>query len=90
MKEVFTSVNQYSIFKHRPFLVKKTKYGGKEIGINHLSVLRNFMRGSKTFGESRNLRKLFQANFTLEEFEELKASEIDVIVIFSNLSLNQV
>jgi NTE family protein len=90
IKEVFTSVNQHSIFNHRPFLVKKTKYGGKEIGINHLSVLRNFIRGSKTFGESRNLRKLIRRNFTPEEFEILKASEIDVIVTVSNLSLNQV
>jgi NTE family protein len=90
IKEVFTSVNQHSIFNHRPFLVKKTKYGGKEIGINHLSVLRNFIRGSKTFGESRNLRKLIKTNFTLDEFEDLKASEIEVIVTVSNLSLNQV
>ncbi|MFT4848607.1 MAG: NTE family protein [Sediminicola sp.] len=90
IKEVFTSVNQNSIFNHRPFTVKKTKYGGKEIGINHLSVLRNFIRGSKTFGESRNLRKLIRKSFTPEEFENLKASEINVIVTVSNLSLNQV
>jgi len=90
IRDVFTSVNQRSIFNHRPFLVKKTKYGGKEISINHLSVLRNFLRGSKTFGESRNLRKLIRKEFTLEEFESLKASLIDVIVTVSNLSLNHV
>jgi NTE family protein len=90
IRDVFTSVNQRSIFNHRPFIVKKTKYGGKEIGINHLSVLRNFIRGSKTFGESRNLRKLIRRTFTPEEFDNLKSSEIDVIVTVSNLSLNQV
>jgi predicted patatin/cPLA2 family phospholipase len=90
IRDVFTSVNQRSIFNHRPFIVKKTKYGGKEIGINHLSVLRNFIRGSKTFGESRNLRKLIRRTFTPEEFDKLKSSEIDVIVTVSNLSLNQV
>ena len=90
IKDVFTSVNQHSIFNHRPFSVKKTKSGGKEIGIDHLSVLRNFIRGNKTFGESRNLKKLIRRKFTPEEFEHLKASEIDVIVTVSNLSLNQV
>ncbi len=90
IKEVFTSVNQRSIFNRRPFIVKKTKQGGKEIGIDHLSVLRNFIRGSKTFGESRNLRKLISRTFTIEEFENLKASEIDVVVTVSNLSLNLV
>ena len=90
IKEVFTSVNQHSIFNHRPFIVKKTKYGGKEIGINHLSVLRNFLRGNKTFGESLNLKKLILDTFTEQEFEFLKNSEKDVIVTVSNLSLNQV
>ena len=90
IKEVFTSVNQHSIFNHRPFVIKKTHYGGKEIGINHLSVLLNFLRGSKTFGESRNLRKLICNTLTEEEFEQLKSSEKEVIVTVSNLSLNKV
>ena len=28
IKEVYTSVSQNSIFSHRPFKIKKTKYGG--------------------------------------------------------------
>ena len=71
-------------------LVKKTKYGGKEISINHLSVLRNFLRGSKTFGESHNLRKLIKDTLTEDEFLFLKQSYKDVVVTVSNLSLNQV
>lgn len=90
IREVFTSVNQNSIFSHRPFRIKKTKYGGKEIVIDHFSVLRNFLSGSKTFGESYSLRKLIRRTFTEAEFETLKASEIDVVVTTSNLSLNQV
>ncbi len=90
IKEVFTSVNQNSIFSHRPFRIKKTKYGGKEIVIDHFSVLRNFLSGSKTFGESHSLRKLIKKAFTHAEFETLKASEIEVVVTVSNLSLNQV
>lgn len=90
IKEVYTSVNQNNIFSHRPFRVKKTKYGGKEIVIDHLNVLRNFLSGSKTFGESYHLKSLITKNFTELEFDQLKASEIDVVVTVSNLSLNQV
>ncbi|GHC62717.1 patatin-like phospholipase family protein [Ulvibacter litoralis] len=90
IKEIYTSVNQNSIFSIRPFRVKKTKYGGKEIGIDHMAVLRNFLRGSKTFGESHNLRKLIKNVFTELEFNQLKASEKEVVVTVSNLSLNQV
>ncbi|MCW8980413.1 patatin-like phospholipase family protein [Altibacter sp.] len=90
IKEVYTSVNQNSIFNHRPFLIKKDKYGGKQIGIDHFSVLRNFLRGSKTFGESQNLRKLIKETFTQLEFNALKEGPKDVVVTVSNLSLNQV
>lgn len=90
IKEVYTSVNQKSIFSSSPFVIKKTKYGGKQIGINHFVVLRNFLKGNKTFGESLNLRKLIGDTFTREEFEKLKRSLKDVVVTVSNLSLNEV
>ncbi|MCT8340856.1 patatin-like phospholipase family protein [Flavobacteriaceae bacterium TK19130] len=90
IKEVYTSVKQSDIFSIRPFRVKKGKYGEKEISIDHFSVLRNFFRGSKTFGESQNLRKLIRNTITKEEFTTLKKGPKDVVVTVSNLSLNQV
>ncbi len=90
IKNVYTSVDQNSIFSHRPFTIKKDKWGGKEIGINHWNVLRNFLRKSKTFGESHNLRKLIKNSFTEANFNELKQSPKEVVVTVSNLSLNQV
>lgn len=90
IKEVYTSVNQKSIFNSCPFVVKKTKYGGKEIAINHFNVIKNFMKGSKTFGESQNLRNLIEETITEEEFNQLKQGPKDIVVTVSNLSLNQV
>lgn len=89
IKEVYTSVNQSSIFNRRPFLVKTDKYGQDQISINHIKVLRNFFRGSKTFGESKNLRKLMKKTLSLEEFNELKNSKTDVVVTVSNISMNE-
>ena len=90
IKTVYTSVDQHSIFNSCPFLVKKDKFGGKQIMINHFEVLKNFLKGKRTFGESNNLRKLIGKTLTEEEFNQLKSSKREVVVTVSNLSLNQV
>jgi len=90
IKKVFTSVNQSSIFSNCPFVIKKEKFGSRQIGVNHFNVFKNFLRGKKTFGESQNLRKLITKIITEQEFQDLKSSIIDVVVTVSNLSLNKV
>lgn len=89
IKDVYTSVDQDSIFSNCPFVIQK-KYGVANIGINHWNVLKNFYRGSKTFGESHNLLKLIKNTITPEEFETLKSGPKDIVVTTSNLSLNTV
>lgn len=89
IKEIYSSVDQDSIFNNCPFIIKK-KHGVEIIAINHWNVVKNFIRGKKTFGESENLRKLIRDSITIEEFEELKEGDMDVVVTVSNLSLNQV
>lgn len=89
IKEVYTSVDQDSIFSNCPFVIQK-KYGVANIGINHWNVLKNFYKGSRTFGESHNLLQLIKNTLTPEEFEILKHGEKDIVVTVSNLSLNTV
>lgn len=89
IKEIYSNVNQKTIFNNCPFVVKK-KNGIDEISINHWNVVKNFIKGKKTFGESENLRQLLRNSITIEEFNTLKESNIDVVVTVSNLSLNQV
>ncbi|WP_273566988.1 patatin-like phospholipase family protein [Maribacter halichondriae] len=89
IKEVYTSVNQDSIFSNCPFLIKK-KHGVEDIAIDHWNVFKNFYNGSKTFGESHNLLELIKNTLTVEEFENLKTGPKEIIVTVSNLSLNQV
>ena len=90
IREVFTSVNQKSIFNSCPFLIREDKFGGQQILINHIEVVRNFLKGKKTFGESLNLRRLIENTLTEKEFETLKNMTIDLVVTVSNLSLSQV
>ena len=89
IKEIYTNVTQSSIFSLCPFKIKKKK-GVETIGINHFNILKNFIKGSKTFGESFSLRTLINCSTSKEEFDQLKQSAIEVVVTVSNLSLNQV
>ena len=89
IREVYTNVNQDNIFSNCPFVVKK-KYGIETIGIDHINVLKNFFKGSKTFGESHSLLKLIKNTLTVQEFEVLQSGSKDIVITVSNLSLNQV
>lgn len=89
IKKVYTSVDQNQIFSNCPFVVHK-KHGIETIAIHHINVVKNFIRGSKTFGESHNLLQLIKETLSVKEFEQLKQGAPDIVVTVSNLSLNQV
>ncbi len=89
IREVYTSVDQDSIFSNCPFNIQQ-KHGVDNIAINHWNVLKNFYKGSKTFGESLNLLELIRNTLTPDEFNQLQKSSKDLVVTVSNLSLNQV
>lgn len=89
IKEIYSSVNQESIFNSCPFVIKH-KHGSDFIAINHWNIIKNFIQGKKTFGESENLRELIRNSITHEEFAMLKNGPKDIVVTVSNLSLNQV
>lgn len=90
IKEIYTSVNQQAIFSNCPFTIKRDKWGQEQLSINHLKVLYNFLKGGKTFGESKNLRKLIRKTLTEEEFEYLKKSDKDIVITVSNLTVMEV
>lgn len=89
LKTLYTSVNQRSIFSNNPFLIKKV-HGNKVVNINHKNVLWNFFMGRKTFGESKNLRKLIKDNISIEDVEHIKKSNIETVVTVSNITTNKV
>ncbi|HET8736926.1 MAG TPA: patatin-like phospholipase family protein [Pricia sp.] len=89
IKAAYTSVDQDSIFSNCPFTIHK-RYGVQTIGIDHWNVLKNFYRGSKTFGESHNLLKLIKNTLTKGEFDELRRGRSEIVVTVANLSLNSV
>lgn len=86
---IYTNVNMNKIFDVNPFIVKH-KEGLDTVSINHFHVILQFLKGRRTFGESHRLKKYIQENFTLSEFNTLKASETNIIITVTNLSKNEV
>ncbi|MDT0551903.1 patatin-like phospholipase family protein [Urechidicola vernalis] len=89
LKEIYTNVSQRTIFSNCPITVKKVN-GNTVVGINHLNVIWNFLRGRKTFGESKNLRRLIRQKITENYFNEVKTSTKDAVVTVSNISSNSI
>ncbi|MBE7630192.1 patatin-like phospholipase family protein [Tenacibaculum piscium] len=89
LKELYTNVDQKAIFSNSPFKIK-TVHGEKVISIRHINTFWNFLNGRKTFGESKNLRKLIKKNVTREMYHQIRNDNKEVVVTLSNLTANQI
>ncbi|GFD92886.1 MULTISPECIES: patatin-like phospholipase family protein [Tenacibaculum] len=89
LKEIYTSVDQKAIFSNSPFRVKSV-HGEKVVSIRHRNTIWNFLNGRKTFGESKNLRKLISKSVTKEMYDEIRRLNKEVVVTVSNLTANQI
>ncbi|WP_165731241.1 patatin family protein [Polaribacter sp. 20A6] len=89
LKELYTNVNQKTIFSNNPFKIKKVA-GEKVVTIRHLNTFWNFLNGRKTFGESKNLRTLIKKKITKEIYNEIRKNNKEVVVTVSNLTANQI
>ncbi len=90
IKKVFSAVSQKSIFKTCPFIVSRDKYGMTKTYMNHLGIIKMFMKGKKTLGDSHNLLHLIRNSFSPEDFQTLLNSNKKVITTVANLNTNQV
>jgi predicted patatin/cPLA2 family phospholipase len=89
LKNLYTNVNQKTIFSNNPFKIKNVS-GEKVISIRHLNTLWNFLNGRKTFGESKNLRRLIKKHITKDMYHIIRADHKEVVVTVSNLTTNQI
>lgn len=85
----YTTVTQRKIFSNNPFIVKRK--GDREyVAINHLNVLWQIIKGKRTFGESKALRRNIKRVFSEVEYNQLKNSNKEIVVTVSNLTKNNV
>ena len=85
---IYTNVDMKKIFNLNPFVVKK-KDGTDIVTINHFNVIRQYIKGKRTFGESKRLLSNIKRNFTIEDFIALKSLQSNIIITVTNLSKNE-
>jgi NTE family protein len=85
IKAIYTNVSQGDIFSINPFVSKMTEHG-VVTKINHFNSVLSFIKGSPTFGQSKNLQKLIHKNLTELEYQNLIDSKKQVIVTVSNIT----
>ena len=85
--ELYTNVDMDKIFSVNPFIIKH-KENQEIITVNHFNVVKQFIKGKRTFGESKSLKKYITDNFSKEEFLELQKSSKDIIVTVTNITKN--
>jgi predicted patatin/cPLA2 family phospholipase len=91
IRERFTSVSQSDIYNICPFVIKKHPDGSiNKVSINHLNVIRMFLRRKKTFGEHRALRNTIERTLSAEDFARIQASPKKVVVTVSNITKTHV
>lgn len=90
LQEAYTNTSQMDIFSNCPFIIKRKNGKVVKTKIDHFGVIWNFIKGRKTFGESKALRNLIEKRFSEEDFRQLKASNKKVVVTVSNLTHNVV
>jgi len=88
IKAVYCNVSQKDIFSVCPFDITKESDGVFKSKINYWSILRQVIQKRKTFGESKNLRKLIKKTISEKDFNEIIKQGKKVITTVSNLTLN--
>ena len=90
LKEAYTSTKQEDVFNSCPFIIEKVNGQVVDTHINHLRIAWNFIKGKRTFGESKPLRELITRCFTEKDFDRLTQTDEKVIVTVTNLTRNVV
>lgn len=85
IKKIYTTIRQSDIFTVCPFIIKK-KNGVVTTRMNHLGIIKQFIKRQKTLGDSTNLRKLIGESFTAEDFAMLQSRGKEIVVTVANLT----
>lgn len=86
IKTAYTSVNQDDIYNVSPFKIKKLEDGSVKTSIHHFNILKQFLKGRKSFGEHKNLRKTIKRFFTEDDYHQAIRSDKKVVISVANLT----
>jgi NTE family protein len=89
LKIAYTSIKPDDIFTLNPFKIESNKNGEFRFKLNHWNIINNFIKnGTKTLGDSNNLRKTISKFLSEEEYEFIKNNK-SVNVSVCNLTTGE-
>jgi len=89
IKKAMTEIGQQDVFSSCPFLIKKAD-GGYTTKINHLGIIRMFLRRKKTFGDTQSLLRFIEGVLDESDFQACLSCDSEIFTCVANLTLNQV
>lgn len=89
IKKIYTTIKQEDIFTVCPFIIKK-KNGVIKTKINHIGVIKQFIKRQKTLGDSTKLRTLIKESFTADDYKMIKTLGKEIIVTVANLTTQMI
>jgi len=90
LKKAYTSISPDDIFSLNPFKVKSVKGGEFRFKLNHINIIKNFIRnGTSTLGDSSNLKQTIKNFLSQEEYQDIIDLKKEVVVSVCNLSTEE-
>ncbi|HXH19012.1 MAG TPA: patatin-like phospholipase family protein, partial [Chitinophagales bacterium] len=84
IKKIYTEIKHSDIFDVNPIGFSKMEETYK-IKVSYLTLISRIFLEERTFGESRNLRRLIKRSLSKELYKRLQGSGKEVVVAVSNL-----
>lgn len=85
IKHIYTHTRTKDIFSLNPFIITK-KDGKFSVKLNHFNILKSFIEGKPTFGDSHKLLRKLRREITFEQFNTLRDLDKELLVTVSNLT----
>lgn len=85
IKHIYTHVKARDIFTINPFKIKRVN-GEYEVKLNHFNILKSFIKGSPTFGDSHRLLRKIRKEITFKQYHQLRELNKEVVIAVSNLT----
>ena len=90
LKKAYTSISTDDIFSLNPFKIKSVKGGEFRFKLNHINIIKNFIRnGTSTLGDSSNLKQTIKNFLSQEEYNDIIDLKKEVVVSVCNLSTEE-
>lgn len=89
IKYIYTHISTNDIFSINPFTITNDN-GEFSVKLNHLNIIKSFLKSEPTFGDSHKLLRKLRREITYKQFHGLREMDKEVVVTVSNLTTQEI